>query len=97
MKIKVMKIKVTQEHIDKGNSTYGWCPVALALREQIPHVRDVFVARQSIAVYMSTPEPHVFPTPGNVCAFIDVFDTDGDAEVQPFEFDLPLGAKFVTK
>ena len=46
-----MKIKVTQEHIDNGTSSWFTCPIALAGREQIKGGGVVEVGSRSIFTY----------------------------------------------
>lgn len=80
-----MKIKVTQEHIDKGVTLDNClCPVALACKDaglEQPRV-DAFT------VYVLGKHPYLYSLPRTARIFIANFD---DHEpVHPFEFEIEV-------
>lgn len=79
-------IHVTQDHIDSGLPAEPcYCPVALALEEQLGGVWFVdrgYLYKSSGSIFVNTP--------GIVLNFIDRFDED--LPVEPFSFELDLSA-----
>jgi len=83
-----MRIKVTQDHIDRGHERNGSsCPIALAIGEM--GMDSVFVGSN---ITFSCPTFGVVSerTPPVAVQFICEFDSE--LPVEPFEFDLPLKA-----
>lgn len=80
-------ISITQDDIDKGKKNSAcWCPVALAIRREIPEVdqRNVVVAI-SMTYIIGYPY-YAASNPPIVHNFI--MDYDNDKSVKPFEADL---------
>lgn len=74
-----MKIKVTQDHIDRGKAfNCGYCPVALAIREQ---AETVAVSRREVRI-----TAWHYDLPRSAQRFIDRFDLR--KPVKPFTFIL---------
>ncbi len=77
-----MRIKVTQEHIDKGVSgDMCACPVALAIEERIgerPVVWGLIIKVKDVEQYVAAP----------VGVFISRFDEG--LSVKPFSFNLKI-------
>lgn len=79
-----MKIKVTQEHIDRGTKkACSTCPVALALREATGMECEV-----STTIAFLPNNDNGIPLPIDAKDFIRRFDAG--TLVQPFEFELPI-------
>lgn len=79
-----MKIKVTQEHIDKGTDNEPeLCPVALAIKEVFGMWAFVSVSECSIIV-----ADRILFVPTSVHDFVERFDNG--YTVDPFEFELGL-------
>jgi hypothetical protein len=79
-----LKIKVTQEHIDKGErKSERFCPVALALKEQT-HER-AFVLKENCYFLVRQYVPRKYPMPKEVEEFVSKFDKG--EKVDPFSFD----------
>jgi hypothetical protein len=84
-----MIVKVTQEHIDKGQiGSSRSCPIALALKDTFK-VKFSQVTGVCLTVGQF-PENLVFtiPTPPKIMDFIEAFDLE--LVVEPFEFELSL-------
>lgn len=84
-----MIVKVTQEHIDKGQRrNCTGCPITLALKDTFK-VDFAQATRYSLKVGQF-PENLIFsvPTPHAVMNFIDHYDLED--VVEPFEFELSL-------
>ncbi len=78
-----MKIKVTQEHIERGRPKSDWaCPIACALHEQRP------TFEVSVGCYKTLINKVMYALPAKARDFIDDFDSG--KPVTPFEFELPL-------
>lgn len=81
-----MKIKVTQEHIDKGErSLCAFCPVALAFKDVFPDKKvqaGIGVAIIEDAKYLLA---EYWDLPREASNFIEQFDRG--FPVYPFEFD----------
>ena len=76
-----MKIKVTQEHIERGVvKDCDVCPVALAMQEAMEDDKV-----RVFSTYIETSEGN-YITPESVGDFIDNFDEG--LPVKPFEFEL---------
>lgn len=84
-----MKVKVTQEDINKGTSrSPSYCPVARAIsRQTTDYVR---VGSTIIYLNLGTENVRSVLVPGHVTIFIDKFDRD--RPVEPFEFELEFPA-----
>lgn len=85
-----MLIKVTQEDIDNGSVSAGFCPIALALDRTLGDPAPV------IAVYenMLEIDGEFYAIPAAASEFVRRFDA-GES-VDPFEFDLDLSPVKVT-
>jgi hypothetical protein len=82
-----VKIKVTQEHIDKGIrcSPYS-CPIALAVEDYDSSIK-FSVGVSKINIYGDVSEPcKQYRLPEEAREFVDKFDHD--FIVEPFEFEL---------
>ncbi len=76
----MVKIQVTQAHIDKGTRfNINSCPVALALE-------DVFGPGCSVFSFIHTPGHQSIETPSNV--FRAILKFDKHAEMTPFDFEI---------
>lgn len=76
----MVKVQVTQEHIDKG-SRYNTnsCPVALALN-------DIFGSGCAVYQFIHTPGNLPFITPQSV--FQTILKFDKNVEMTPFDFEI---------
>lgn len=84
-------INVTAEHIAKGvRDSCSHCPVALAIREALPHGPGLWVDSAHVTVGKSGHWTEV-GLPDAVTRFIEAFD-QGDP-VQPFAFELDYPAE----
>lgn len=84
-------IRVTHEHIAKGDNYCRTCPVALAIREVLASEWRVDVRTfQSEFVSAEGIIEHVANHPPGVTDFIDAFDDEG--QVSPFSFPLDIPA-----
>lgn len=85
-----MRVEVTAADLASGQPKQCTrCPVALALRRQVPGARFVLVNDVTISVYADDrEEPDVYPTPGVVADFIVEFDLG--LKRKPFAFTLPV-------
>lgn len=80
-----MKIKVTQEHINKGvPGSHCMCPIALAMLEA---VNDLFSVHGYHVHYFHRMWVW-FSLPTSASMFVERFDRN--KKVKPFEFDLPI-------
>lgn len=76
----MVRIQVTQAHIDKGNRfNTNCCPVALALQ-------DVFGKECSVYYLIHLPDGQHIPTPSNVLRHIIQYDKS--TEMIPFDFEI---------
>lgn len=76
-----IKIKVTKEHIEKGQRVSPYCcPIALSIREQFPNKRIVVTRAYTLIGARD------FKNPSEAQEFIDDFDHRN--AVSPFEFEL---------
>ena len=91
-----MRIKVTQDHIDRGwRHSFAWCPIGKAMLE-MAGVHDVSVGQNCILWLTADDGPCRADTPADVKQFI--CDFDNKEKVDPFEFDLePIRVKSVGK
>jgi hypothetical protein len=82
-----MKIKVTQDHIDRGvRRKPEFCPVALACKDAGFHHASVGLGSIEL---MKGDGPEIYvDTPDEINDFICAFDSS--KPVAPFEVDLPL-------
>lgn len=86
-----MQIKVTKEHIKNGTKLdCNYCPVALAIKEQIEDTSCVEVCdgMSHIISFFKGDDPLEFTAPDKVYEFVEHFDL-GEA-VKPFKFELPI-------
>lgn len=80
----VIKIKVTEEHIDKGNQADCYsCPIALALKEASQEL-----GTPEVCGYMVYWPKKIGTLPHKAREFIRKFDKDRTA--QPFEFEIDI-------
>lgn len=90
----MITINVTQEHIDQGEEgSCDKCPVALALLEQVPDIREVAVTEESIDLWIGENANFLnIKTPDSVALFIDMFDNLDPIKpkLEPFSFELNL-------
>lgn len=85
-------IQVTQQHINSGVPDCGdFCPIGIAIREQIDHVHDVSIAKDEIIVWIDDGdmlECFMMKTPSELAVFIDAFDNSKPVQPVTFEIDL---------
>lgn len=80
-------IKVTQEHINNGNTDCTTCPIALALMDMGYSVQFIFA--DEISIYRGYKEKDVqYKTSAEIEQWIISHDDHGKQFVEPFEFDL---------
>ena len=83
-----MRIRVTQDHIDKGVPMQGEeCPVAIAIKE-CTDLDPVVVGYNVIRGRTVNREMFIANSPQQVSDFVSHFD--GSEAVMPFEFELNL-------
>jgi len=83
--MKKVKIKVTQDHIDKGKeSSCLKCPITLALNIQLPKKRKWFVTSDAA----HSTKGSEYKLPRSAQRFIEKFDAYGRVVVKPFNFYL---------
>ena len=81
-----MKIKVTQDHINKGRrNTCALCPVALAIKEQVG-AEYICVGSYTISIGTNMISSTIYTVPPECEKFMKDFDWFRD--VSPFEFEL---------
>jgi hypothetical protein len=80
-----MRVKVTQKHIDDGNTTCFACPIALALRE-VEGANWAHVYSRSAILDLLPGKDLYFLLPEEAQKFVGAFDNGED--VRPCEFDL---------
>jgi hypothetical protein len=85
-----MLIRVTEKHIERGRRhDICACPIALAIREQMPFATEVKVYATRVAIHKEEGLAFTRPLlPPDAIAFICAFDAK--RSVQPFEFELPI-------
>lgn len=90
-----MRIKVTQDHIDRGwRHSFDWCPIGLAMKDM--NCIDASVGQRRIRWITADDGPRMADTPAEAKQFI--CDFDNKQGVEPFEFDLePIRIKSVGK
>ncbi|MDQ3748018.1 MAG: hypothetical protein M3367_03220 [Acidobacteriota bacterium] len=87
----IMHIKVTKNHIKNGERTSpNYCPVALAIREQIENSSCVEVCDelQPVISFFRDDELISLEAPDEVFEFVQAFDTR--KRVKPFSFELSI-------
>ena len=86
--ITTKRFELQQGDIDKGMpGRPAYCPVALALRRQLPTGWEVSV-RVGIGLKHRDDGTYIwFPIPDSVRRFVGAFDDE--QPVEPFEFELP--------
>lgn len=83
-----MKVKVTQEHIDKGKPGAPYsCPVALAIRDSIPNIVNAGVGRTTIEMIDQHGNWLCYDAPRSVKKFVIAYDYK--KPVEPFNFFMP--------
>ena len=82
-----MKVTVTQDHIDNGEALNDmYCPIALAIKDQLPDAKWVSVGPMDAAVCLDVEkDPVSYILPDVAADFIMSFDCG--CEVEPFEFE----------
>lgn len=87
-------ITVTAEHIAEGvPGECTECPIALAIAEAIPELREVAVYTDHVGIWTDYPPGRTFievVLPEKAAAFIKAYDGTMDGE--PFSFDLDYPA-----
>lgn len=86
-----MNISVTKKHIKEGRKLdCNYCPVALAIREQLAEAKCVEVCddMSKIISFYKGDEPMEFTAPDSVYEFVEHFDLG--EQVKPFVFALPI-------
>lgn len=79
-----MKIDITEEHIKNGRRGNSHsCPVALAIKEQVPGAKHVVVGREISINGVCYSTPHI------ALLFVWNFDQRGPAGSQPCRFEFP--------
>lgn len=82
----MVKINVTQEHIDSGTDGNAChCPVALAIKDALGREDGVYVFYYGANVGADN-----YHLPMMVTKFIKDFDNEGRGSVSPFSFTLDL-------
>lgn len=87
-----MKVKVTQECIDRGRPLDAFsCPLVRGIRESLAALGiskcTVSVASEWTTISVNNCRPLSIPLPTDACRFRK--DVDDGKIVYPFEFDLP--------
>ena len=87
-----MRICVTEEHINKGYSgSCEMCPIALALKEQMPDVNKVEVADTMIYLHLEEDDVLEKQHTRRTARFIEEFDQGKN--VEPFYFYMEMESK----
>jgi hypothetical protein len=81
-----VRIRVTQEDIDRGGKGPYACPIALAVRRALPELDEPFVVTERF--YLDDGMIAYVLLPAQAQDFIWLYDLD--LAVEPFEFELDL-------
>lgn len=85
-----MRIHVTQEDIDNGGRNGSNCPIALAVRRQVPSLGDAVIGGAAVLKMGSEALTVAATLTSRARAFIRRNDNFGDT--RPFSFDLDVPA-----
>ena len=83
----MLKVNVTQEHIDKGERySTSACPIARALKDVLPADSCAVNVRAAVAVWFQNSGYYRAWLPHSAQDFVVEFDSGQD--VEPFSFEL---------
>jgi hypothetical protein len=86
----VQTINVTQEHIDHGERMHcNKCPIALAIGEQMPRAKEIFVEAQEVSCVIDGTR-YLGNLGDDASLFVVNFDRQLPRHLAPFSFILTL-------